>query len=164
MKELKSLSLIVILFLIITLVGCMPTTKYLLTTECSSDTKTLFSRLGNVFKAQQFKIVDNDPASGFLKAVYVSKSDNAVMKSFLSVSSGYQNEITWIIKVVDNKIEATVNYQRFEYIGDTKSLKKDVWGSDNLSKDVDWYWSIRNELVKVCGNNIKIIEIEKEQK
>jgi hypothetical protein len=138
-----------IIALLISLTSCA-TTVWQLKTDCNSNTEDLFKKITIILMQENFLIKVNDPKIGYLQAETVPS---------FSIWTGTNETRYWIFQVQDNKVtaQAKVVYIQQNIFGATTG-GTETYYNDEAHSDWTWYWSVRNELEKICGNKIIFIE------
>ena len=138
-----------IIALLISLTSCA-TTVWQLKTDCNSNTEDLFKKISIILMQENFLIKANDSKIGYLQAETVPS---------LNAWTGMIETRYWIFQVQDSKVtaQAKVVYTKQNVFGATTE-GTEIYYNDEVHSDWTWYWSIRNELEKICGNKIIFIE------
>ncbi len=141
-----------------------PVHKYELRTNCSEDASRIFKLVEQDLTLNDFKIVESDPASGFLKAVFTNEGNPLASADFLGITKAagisVEIEISWIINYRNGKISAMCHFIRYKKALGEKNVSKEIYCDDDISTKYSWYWDVRNKLASLCGGNIQIVEIE----
>jgi len=142
---------IVIGLLSLLLVSC-GTTMYQLRTDCDMDTKEVFRHITTILMEENLNISHSDMDLGYLKAESTSEFNN-YLKAEISKMWVFQKRDGFVLA----HAKKTTIYKN-EYGAITRTDEE--YCNDYCNSDWSWYWNIRNELERLCGGRIRIIEKE----
>lgn len=145
----------IIIFFVVFIVSCVSpkNIEYKLKSTCNQDASEIFQKIKPIMDYHDFQMLESDPSSGFLKSKMVDRTED-FMGNF------YEYKVTWIIYVRDGEVSAQCHYVYHKGTTVMKADKVFKYCGDNCEDSKRWYWDIRDELEKICGN-MKIIEVQK---
>lgn len=124
---------------------------YEINIQCEIDIKEVFDKLSKVLKENNFDHIYPDLDGGYLSARTFPESEKLE-----GVKFEFFTQYFWHIEYKNKKIKATA---KIITSGGNKS--SEVYLNDRTPGSQAWYWSIRNELEKICNNQIYFSEAPK---
>jgi len=134
-----------ILMLCLVLGGCA-TSIHQLSTKCKTPPEQLFSQLTIIGLQNGLNVKMNDSKSGILQ---LESAHKAVLLTNM------QEVRSWAIQYDGDTVRcfAKQSLTNYNVFGNPIS-SAETYYDDKVSRDLGWYWKIRERLEKTCGNVI----------
>ncbi len=145
-KAMKKYSIIVFAIALLFFSSCVNYSVRQLKVDCKPTTEETMNKIIQVLMQQGFTIRENDVKIGLLQAENTAHP-------FM-----YSEVRKWSFQIVDNKVIAQASFTTT-----TKTAYGDMsnpprYCNDGVSESLTWYWTVRNQLEVICGNQIVFIE------